>query len=329
MTLRGEDFYREHEMELRHRDARHRDRRRPQARRARRGRGATRTARSSSRPARSPVKPPHPGHRRAARLHAANAGRQPRHHRQSRDRRSARSLIGASFIGLEVAASLRARGLEVHVVAPEAVPLARVLGEAMGGLVKRVHEEHGVVFHLGIAAARDRAGRRSCSRAASAWRRTSWSWAPGCVRTVSLAEQAGLAVDRGIVVDAGLRTSAPDIWAIGDAARWPDARTGESIRVEHWVVAERMGQFAARSLLGAKVACDIVPFFWSAHYDVTINYVGHAERWDRIDIAGSLDARDAAVAFRKGARRWRSRRSGATTPRSRRRPRWSAATRPR
>jgi 3-phenylpropionate/trans-cinnamate dioxygenase ferredoxin reductase subunit len=175
------------------------------------------------------------------------------------------------------------------------------MGEALGGFVKRLHEEHGVHFHLGMGT---RAIEADAVVLASGERIGADLVVVGAgVRPdVSLAEKAGLKTDRGIVVDERLVTSTPGIWAIGDAARWPDPRSGDSIRVEHWVVAERMGQIAARSVLGAQVRCDLVPFFWSAHYDVTINYVGHAERWDRIDVAGSVDARDAAVAFRRGGK---------------------------
>jgi NADPH-dependent 2,4-dienoyl-CoA reductase/sulfur reductase-like enzyme/nitrite reductase/ring-hydroxylating ferredoxin subunit len=210
-------------------------------------------------------------------------------------------VIGSSFVGLEVAASLRARGLEVHVVAPEKVPLGRVLGDAVGALVKKAHEDHGVTFHL--------------EKTPTAIDATSVTLAGGArleadlvvmgvgvKADVALAETAGLTIDRGIAVDEQLRASAPGVWAVGDVARWPDARTGEKIRVEHWVVAERMGQIAAQSILGGKARCDVVPFFWSAHYDLTVNYVGHAESWDRIDVAGNLDARDAAVAYRKGGK---------------------------
>ncbi|MGQ0713713.1 MAG: FAD-dependent oxidoreductase [Gemmatimonadaceae bacterium] len=211
-------------------------------------------------------------------------------------------VLGASFIGLEVAASLKARGLDVTVVAPESRPLERVLGPELGDYVRELHEERGVQFRLGeTATAIDetsvtlRGGPRLTSDLVVA--------GIGVRPNTAIAEAAGIATDRGILVDRYLETTVAGIYAAGDVARWPDA-TGERIRIEHWVVAERQGQAAARNILagasGARKPFDAVPFFWSQHYDVTIAYVGHAQRWDSVSLDGDPRAKDCAITYREG-----------------------------
>lgn len=210
-------------------------------------------------------------------------------------------VLGASFIGLEVAASLRHRKIEVHVVAPEARPMERVLGPEMGDFIRALHQEKGVTFHLQDKPAAIE-GRKLRLESGGTLEADLVVMGVGVRPRTQLAEQAGLRLEKGVSVDAYLETSEPGIFAAGDIARWPDPLTGQAIRVEHWVVAERQGQTAALNMLGHREKFTAVPFFWSQHYDIPINYLGHAESWDEIAVEGDIAAKDCLLRYKQKGR---------------------------
>ena len=209
-------------------------------------------------------------------------------------------VLGSGFIGLETTAALRERGLDVHVVSLDARPLEKILGPELGDFIRTLHESHGVRFHMDTSIA---------SIGADAVTLTDGTQIPadlvvigiGVRPRIALAEAAGLAADHGILVNAQLETATPGIFAAGDVARWTDDASDQTMRVEHWVVAERQGQVAAENMLGAHLPFADTPFFWSAHYDVTIRYVGHAEGWDAVEVDGNIAAQDCAVRYLKGS----------------------------
>ncbi|HEX2154841.1 MAG TPA: FAD-dependent oxidoreductase [Acidimicrobiia bacterium] len=209
-------------------------------------------------------------------------------------------VIGAGFIGLEVAASMRHREIDVTVVAPEEIPLAGVIGESLGRFVLDLHRSKGVEFRLGRGVTE--IGERAVVL-------DDGSTVPadlvvvgiGVTPRTQIAEAAGLEVDNGVVVDALLRTSDPRIWAAGDIARFP-SNDGRHVRVEHWVLAERHGQAAARNILGHDLPFTDPPFFWSQHYDVPINVTGHLAGWDAETVVGDPANRDVIVGFRHGGK---------------------------
>lgn len=211
------------------------------------------------------------------------------------------AVVGASFIGLEVAAALRARKLDVDVIAPETTPMERILGPDLGTFVRELHESNGVRFHLGHTldgVERDHVFLSTGTQVPA----DLVVIGAGVQPQMELAEAAGLACDRGVIVDEFLRTSAADVWAAGDLARWPDPRTGDPVRIEHWVLAQQLGRTAARNILGADEPFRSVPFFWSRHHDTSIHYVGWGAGWDRAEPIGDPRHGRGAVLFRRGER---------------------------
>ncbi len=200
------------------------------------------------------------------------------------------------FIGLEVAASLRLRNMEVQVIEKEELPLVKAVGVQVGSYLKKMHEDHGVRFHFGhsVKEIRERSVLLDNGQSLDC---DFVIVATGIKPNTALAEQAGCRIHDGIIVNEFLETSVPGIFAAGDIARWSDPRSSRSLRVEHWEVAERQGQVAALNMLGDQVVFKDVPFFWTQHYDLNFCYVGFSDQFDRMDVIGNMDEEDFAVAY--------------------------------
>jgi 3-phenylpropionate/trans-cinnamate dioxygenase ferredoxin reductase component len=221
------------------------------------------------------------------------------------DRGGAVVVVGAGWIGAEVAASARQRGLDVTVIDPLAVPLERVLGAEVGAVYRDIHADHGVRMLLGTGV-EALEGERAVQRV-----RTTDGAAHDCDFVVvgigvtpraGLAEDAGLAVDNGILVDEHLHTSAAGVFAAGDVANAHHPLYGEPIRVEHWANALHQGPVAAQAMLGRPVIHDDVPYFFSDQYDVGMEYAGHARRWDRVVVRGDPASREFIAFWLAGDR---------------------------
>jgi len=204
-------------------------------------------------------------------------------------------VVGAGWIGAEVAASARQRGLDVTVVEPASVPLERVLGAELGAFYRDVHSDHGVqmLMTTGVEAFE---GHGKVERVlTSDGRRLECDFAVigvGVEPRTELAASAGLTLDNGILVDEQLRASAPGVFAAGDVANAQHPFYGERVRVEHWANALNQGPAAARSMLGQSAPYDRLPYFFSDQYDIGMEYTGLAREWDRVVIRGDLAARE-------------------------------------
>jgi NADPH-dependent 2,4-dienoyl-CoA reductase/sulfur reductase-like enzyme len=175
------------------------------------------------------------------------------------------------------------------------------MGPDIGRFIRGLHEANGVVFHLQDSVTRLE-GRTAVLQSGTTLEADFLVLGVGVRPLVAVAEQAGLKVDRGILVNEYLETSVPEIFAAGDVARWPDVFLNELVRIEHWVVAERQGRVAARNILGRRERLDAVPFFWTRQYGVSIKYVGHAPEWDATELSGSLEAKNCAITYKRAGR---------------------------
>ncbi len=211
-------------------------------------------------------------------------------------------VVGASFIGMEAAFSLRTRGLEVAVVAPEKTPFERALGAEIGALFQKVHESNGVQFSLGAKVERIVGAGQVEAVALEGGEKIEADLVVvgvGVRPATDFLEGVALGDDGGVIVDERL-CAADSLYAAGDIARFTDARTNQSSRIEHWRTALQQGRTAARNMAGRATVYGAAPFFWTTQFDATLTYVGHATQWDEIIFDGEVDGRDFLAFYVKG-----------------------------
>jgi 3-phenylpropionate/trans-cinnamate dioxygenase ferredoxin reductase subunit len=208
------------------------------------------------------------------------------------------AIVGAGWIGSEVAASARQRGVEVTMIDPQSVPNERIFGPEIGSFYRDVHAQHGVQLLSGesvhalegdgaVERVRTSRGTIECDFVVIGI---------GVVPRIDLAREAGLEVENGIHVDERLQTSSPAVFAAGDAANAWHPFYGQRIRVEHWANALNQGPAAARAMLGEPVSYERIPYFFSDQYEVGMEYSGYAQRWDEVVFRGDRD-RGEFIAF--------------------------------
>jgi apoptosis-inducing factor 3 len=213
-------------------------------------------------------------------------------------------IVGGGFIGLEAAASMRKRGLEVHVVMHEKYPMMRVFGERIGRYLQTVHEKEGVIFHPEKSLKEIIGINRVENAVMTDGNRIETDIVlvgVGILPAVDFLEGTGLVVDGAVPVDSRLQTKEPTIFAAGDIARVPTPPYGQSLRCEHWAVAERQGQHAARSMLGSEASYNEIPFFWTRQYEESLKYIGFAGEYENIAYRGNVEGgRFLAGFYREG-----------------------------
>ena len=202
-------------------------------------------------------------------------------------------VVGGGFIGAEVAAACRSLGLEVTLLEILPTPMARAVGDMLGGILAALHRRHGVDLRLGEGAAAFHGNSRVEEVVTTSGDRIPCAFvlvAVGVRPVTGWLEESGVALSDGVLVDEHCETSLPGVFAAGDVASWPYHATGaaraERVRLEHWDNALRQSEVAARNLLGKRVPFAPVPYFWSDQYDWKLQYVGYARTWERVVMRG-------------------------------------------